>query len=454
MTDQETKPGWKTADWLSAQVSVLGSVLIDANHWAGEVVSRTAPRDYSDSYRPVFEVIRQKYQAGETIDPVTVKHALGPDSGELLMQIMAYTPTSATCGEYIDLMLEQSRLRQLEGLARRMMEAVNLEEAQALLDKANALACRREKVRVVTMREALQGFYDRQQAEQAVSYLPWGIEPLDRRLYVEAGDFVVLGGYPSDGKTALALSMAFRQGQDKRVGFFSFETRDEKLFDRLIPTLTQVDFGRVKRRDLTEEDWTAVTLKTSGIVGNHLELVPATGMTVSDLKAVAQSRRYEIIYIDYLQLIKPTNPKQSSFEQVTQISMDLHALAQSTGMVVVALSQLSRPEKQGKDTKAPGMHSLRQSGQIEQDADVILFVYREEPGRPNSRRVLKVAKNKEGESGGLILLQFQGSTQTFRQDRNDPERWREKARQDGPEQISMRELPREPVPFEEEVQKT
>ena len=153
MIDQETKTGWKTADWLSAQVSVLGSVLLKADHWAGEVVSRTAPVDYSDTYRPVFEVIRQKYQAGETIDPVTVKHALGPGAGELLMQIMEYTPTSATCGEYIDLMLEQSRLRQLEGLARRMMEAVNLEEAQDLLDQANALACRREKVRVVTMRE-------------------------------------------------------------------------------------------------------------------------------------------------------------------------------------------------------------------------------------------------------------------------------------------------------------
>ena len=454
MTDQETKTGWKTADWLSAQVSVLGSVLLEADHWAGEVVSRTAPGDYSDTYRPVFEVIRQKYQAGENIDPVTVKHALGPGYGELLMQIMAYTPTSATCGEYIDLMLEQSRLRQLEGLARRMMEAVNLEEAQALLDKANALACRREKVRAVTMREALQKFYDRQQAKQAVSYLPWGIEPLDRRLYVEAGDFVILGGYPSDGKTALALSMAFRQGQDKRVGFFSFETRDEKLFDRLIPTLTQVDFGRVKRRDLTEEDWTAVTLKTSGIVGNHLELVPASGMTVSDIKAKAQSRRYEVIYIDYLQLIKPTNVRDSLYEQVTKISKELHGMAQDTGIIVVALSQLSRPERQGRDIKPPGMHSLRQSGQIEQDADVIMFVYREEPGKSNSRRVLMVGKNKEGESGGLILLQFQGSTQTFRQDRNDPERWREKTRPEGPEQISMRELPQEPVPFEEEVQKT
>lgn len=440
---------WREEDWLSAQVSVLGSVLLDAQRWAGEVVGRTAPEDYSPTYRPVYEVIRRKFQAGETIDPVTVRHELGTEAGHLLMEIMAVTPTAANCAEYIDLMLERARLSRLRGLAQQLLAAPDLTEAQALLDQANTLSCRREKVRVVTMDAALRAFYDRQQREP-VQYLPWGIRQLDERLYVEPGDFVVLGGYPSDGKTALALALAWHQAEKRRVGFFSLETRDEKLFDRLIPTLTQVDYGRVKRRNLVDEDWEVLGRMSAGIRRRPLELIPATGMTVTDIQAVAQSRRYEAIYIDYLQLIRPADPRRSLYDQVTQISMDLHTLAQRSGITVVALSQLSRPEKPGKGSgpKAPGMHSLRQSGQIEQDADVILFVYREEPNLPNARRALKVAKNKEGESGGVIMLRFDGTTQTFRPDRNDPGEWRAKQASD---QLSLRELDHgTPVPFEED----
>lgn len=408
-------------DWLEAQVAVLGSVLLD-EQWAGLVVSRTAPENWCDTYRPVFEVIRAKYTAGETIDPVTVRAALGPEAGGLLMQIMQVTPTAASVPE----------------------------EAQRLVEQAGALTVKREKVRVVSMDEALRGFFERQQAPKA-DYLRWGIDALDERLYCEGGDFVILGGYPSDGKTALALSMAYQQGKKHRVGFASYETKDSKLFDRLIPTLTRIDFGRVKKHTLTDGDWDTVAQRQREISANHLELIPANGMTVADLRSLVQSRRYEILYIDYLQLVRPSDPRRSSFEQVTQISMDLHTLAQGTGTTVVALSQLSRPEKQGKEarTKAPGMHSLRQSGQIEQDADIIMFIYREEPNLPRSRRCLKVAKNKEGEAGGVIMLVFDGGTQTFRVDRNDPSLWRAALAKEPEPQMTLQELsPAEPVPFE------
>lgn len=436
-------------DWLEAQVAVLGSVLLD-EQYAGLVVSRTSPEQWCDAYRPIFEVIRAKYAAGETIDPVTVRAALGPEAGGLLMQIMQVTPTAANCAEYLDLMLEQHRLLRLREVGEQLATATTPEAALTLLEQANALTVKREKVRVVSMDEALRGFFERQQSK-AVDYLKWGIDALDERLYCEGGDFVILGGYPSDGKTALALSMAYQQGKTHRVGFFSYETKDAKLFDRLIPTLTRIDFGRVKKHTLTDGDWDTVARRQREISANHLELIPANGMTVADLRSLVQSRRYEILYIDYLQLVRPSDPRRSSFEQVTQISMDLHTLAQGTGTTVVALSQLSRPEKQGKEarTKAPGMHSLRQSGQIEQDADIIMFIYREEPNLPRSRRCLKVAKNKEGEAGGVIMLAFDGGTQTFRVDRNDPSLWRAAPAKVPEPQMTLQELsPAEPVPFE------
>ena len=101
-------------------------------------------------------------------------------------------------------------------------------------------------------------------------------------------------------------------------------------------------------------------------------------------------------------------------EQVTQISKDLHVMAQTTGITVCALSQLSRPQKGGENEKAPGLHSLRQSGQIEQDADGVLLLYKEEPNNPRSRRCLKIAKNKDGEAGGIVYLVFDGAHQRFK----------------------------------------
>lgn len=427
-------------DWLDAQVSVLGSVLLD-EQYAGLVVSRTSPEQWCDTYRPIFEVIRAKYNAGETIDPVTVRAALGGESGKLLMQIMQVTPTAVNCAEYVDLMQEQYRLLRLREIGDQMATASTPEATRALLEQANALSVQREKVRVVSMNEALRGFYDRQQ-NKAADYLKWGIAELDRRLYCEGGDFVILGGYASDGKTALALSMAYQQGKTYRVGFFSYETKDAKLFDRLIPTLTRIDFGRVKKHNLTDGDWDTLARRQKEISANHLELIPADGLAVADLRSLVLSRRYEIIYIDYLQLVTPSDRRRSTFEQVTQISMDLHRLAQSTGTTVVALSQLSRPETtQGGGIKAPTMHALRQSGQIEQDADVILLLYREEQHPKNTQRFLKVAKNKEGETGDIITLGFDGATQTFRaEQRTAP------AKAASP-QLRMYELPDEPIPF-------
>lgn len=443
-----------TSDWLSAQVSVLGSVLLD-EHWAGQVVARTGPEDYSESYRPIYHVIRSKYTAGEIIDPVTVRHALGEGAGELLMQIMQVTPTAANCAEYIDMMLEQSRLLRLEAVAQRLAEANGMEEARSLLDEANALAVSKEKVQMVTLTDALHDFLGRQDQPQP-DYLKWGFPQLDERLFVEAGDFVVLGGYASAGKTALALSMAYRQAAERRVGFYSLETSPRKLFARLLSTQTKIDFGRIKRHNLTDADLEVLVLGHQTILAPHLELIQANGMTVTDIKAYAQARRHEIVYIDYLQLITPANPRLSSYEQVTQISMDLHSLAQNTDLTVVALSQLSRPEKSGGEEKAPGMHSLRQSGQIEQDADVVMLVYKEDPTMPNSRRCLKVGKNKEGESGGVIMLNFDGATQTFAPARSDAswqhpqhERRPKTREQKAPEaQMSLVELPDDDqIPF-------
>lgn len=261
------------------------------------------------------------------------------------------------------------------------------------------------------MEQGLINFYN--DLDRTPQYLPWGIYFLDSGLTAESGDYIVLGGYPSDGKTALALSMAYYQAGTLRVGFFSLETKPSKLFNRVFSSAAQVSGTRIKRRNLTDDDFGRLESKAEELRSRDLFMIRSSSMTVEDIAAYTRAKRFDVIYVDYLTLIQA--PGRTEFDQATYISKALHRLAQDTGVTVIALSQLSRPEN-GK-VKPPTLASLRSSGQIEQDADIVMFVYREEPGILRSRRILAVAKNKEGETGRVPLL-FNGETQTFRVDTN------------------------------------
>lgn len=399
-----------SADWLQAQAAVLGSVLLD-DRWAGEVVLQTGPEDYSGAYRTVFQAVRDLFQAGSAIDPVIVRNRLGPDYGDFLRQLMEVTPTAVNCGEYIALTKEQARLIRLQELAEQLKAAHTLEEAGHLVDRANALLCQRSNLQVLSLAGSIPAFLERHRQEK--TYLAWGFPELDENLYCEGGDFVLLGGYPSAGKTALALQFAWNQSAEKRVGFFSLETTEFKLQDRAMSMITRVAFDHIKRSRLTEQDVGAIGLKARQIEGHSLDFVRGTNLTVTDIQAAALSKRYEIIYIDYVQLIQPLERRGNRTEQVGQISRDLHTMAQSTGITVVGLSQLSRAEETGGKVRAPTMSSLRESGQLEQDADAILLLYKEEPDRLQSRRVCKAVKNKEGKTFGFMLA-FDGATQSFK----------------------------------------
>ena len=389
---------------------MLGSVLID-QRVAGTVIHQLGEGDFTGEFRSIFRAIRDKFLAGDPVDAATVCAALGPEYGRTLVDIMDATPTAANVEAYIGITREKAQIIRLQECGLALAGCQDMETAMQVLDKANRAAAGRQSVQVMTMAQGLEDFYRRQQ--QKAEIIPWGIGPLDNTLRSEPGDFVVIGGYPSAGKTALSVQLAWAQAKDRRIGYFSLETKPEKLIDRTVAMVTGVDFGRIKSHALTEDDWMACASHVVQIKERNLEIIKAGGLSVADIQALSLAGRYDMIYIDYLQLIRPDNNRRTEYEQVTEISMALHTMAQTTGITVVALSQLSRPEKSGQKEKAPGLHSLRQSGQIEQDADGVLLLYKEEPNIPNSRRCLKVAKNKEGAAGGILYLTFHGATQTF-----------------------------------------
>lgn len=431
--------------YLEAQIGVLGSIMLDAR-WAGEAIQHTNDDDYTGEYRTIFRAIKTLFRDGRPIDPVTIRSIIGSEYTELLLQLMELTPTAVNCGEYIKLTLEQARLTKLKNLAMLIAECPNLEHARELMTKANQFLVSSSSVRVMSIQDGYVDFVSRQAEKPEL--ISWEYSPVDQVLMVEPGDLVVLGGYPSAGKTAFSLQLAWSQSLTKKVGYFSLETKPEKLIDRTMAAVCGMEFEHIKKHTLTQEEWELCAIKKNEFSNRKLDVIQAGNLSVLDIQALTLSNSYEVIYIDYLQLIRPEDRRKSEFEQVSQISRDLHTMAATTGVTICALSQLSRPKVEGKQEKAPGLHSLRQSGQIEQDADAVMLLYKEEPNRAKSRRCLKIAKNKEGPAGGLIMLDFDGSKQKFSQSFGPPPKVIEEEKEPEYKQMNMRELPEnEYVPF-------
>ena len=398
---------------MSAAVGVLGSMLIDERA-VGPMLMAVSESDFHiQEQRNVFRAIREIYSEGVNADPILVNERLGGKYNEYLAGLINATPTAANADAYARELKRTSRLWQLKEIGEAIGAAEDEGDIQALIDRANLLFCERGDVRRVTMEQAFREFFQRKKG-QAEDFIRWGFSDLDEQLHVGKGDMIVIGGYPSAGKTAFSLQLAFHIARTKRVGFFSYETAADKLYDRAVACQTHTSFSRIMKNNLGVEDYARIKECRGMLTAPAMELLETSGMTVSGIGAYAMAHHYDVIFIDYLQKI-PGIKATDEFQRVSQVSNDLQQLGRRTGKTIIALSQLSRPEKRKDGSMPPPtLSSLRQSGQIEQDADAVLLLYKENPTFYQSRRVLDLAKNKDGIAGLGLLLDFDGDTQRFR----------------------------------------
>lgn len=433
--------------WLDAQYSVLGSMLISPEV-VPKVMHETAENDYCGGCLTVFRAIRTLFLAGTPVDPVSVANTLGAKYREFLVQLMTVTPTAANIDLYIGICREQSRVAAIRDLANRMAAEEDMDKLRSLVEQANGLMVQRPGLKITTMQDALASFMSRHTQER--EYLTWPVSDLNEWIYAEPGDFIVIGGYPSSGKSAWALQCAWHWARDHKVGFFSLETSAEKLFDRQMSAFFDLTMDDIKRNNITDKHWQDIATIHPEILARNLELIPAAGMSPADVRAVTMMRGYQIIFVDYLQLLQGSGENRTT--QVTAISIALHTLAQSMGVTVVALSQLARQsDKQSKSD--PDMSSLRESGQIEQDADLVMMLSLADKNQPGGNRNLRIRKNKEGVCPN-VLLAFDGKHQTFSKAKgtmNFPRRKPQKTpvlSEMQPPQLTMFDLPGDtPVPF-------
>lgn len=393
-------------DWLQAQYSVIGSALID-NAVVPKVMSETSPQDFNGPCLTVYNAIRKVFLFGGVVDPVSVGAVVGPDYREFMIQVMEITPTAANIDRYIQICREQARVAAIQNIAQQMTTADSSEKLRNLLEEASGMMVDRPSIKITTMGDALRSFMDRHTRE--TKYLTWPVRELDDRIYAELGDLIIVGGYPSSGKSAWALQCAWHWARNYKVGFFSLETSSEKLFDRQMSAVAQLSMDEIKRNTISQDGWDKLCGMTEAITSRKLELIPAAGMTPADVRAVTMMRGYQIVFVDYLQLLQGSGENRTA--QVTAISIALHTMAQSMGVTVVALSQLARQGQQQKNAP-PDMSALRESGQIEQDADLIMMLSLADKDNPEGNRELRIRKNKEGTCPN-ILLAFDGKHQTF-----------------------------------------
>lgn len=399
---------WVNGEWLNAQAGCIGCVCIEPK-LAGRLLAETTAADFSETALKVYLAISALFSDGISPDAVKIGEKLGGDCNDYILQCMDIVPSVQGFPEYLRIVQEKGRMARVQEALLRASYAPTMDAMGEEIAKANELMVSNQKSKAYSISDLISGFYDRKQT--AETYIQTGIRPLDGEMYLSAGDYMIIAGRPSRGKTVIALQMALAQAREYRVGFYSLETSKEKITDRILCHYAKVSMDSIKKAQLDEDEWAKVgTAATALSQYYHLEVVEAAGMSVEDIIHEALARRHEIIYIDYLQIIRGDSRK-TRYDQVTDISIRLHTMAQKHKIMVVALSQLSRNSATAA-SEEPDMADLRESGQIEQDADAILMIYCKYKNNTDGARVLKIAKNKEGQLSQLNLS-WDGKYQTL-----------------------------------------
>ena len=307
-------------------------------------------------------------------------------------------------GEWAKRIKENAALRRFQSLAVESASALTTYEdlSEIYQQMGEAMSLKAEEEDAWTYEDVLNDYV--LHMDENPVYIKTGLERLDEALHISPGDFIIIGGRPSAGKTALSLQIAASMAkQNYTVYYFSLETSKRKLGARLMANQIYCPLDTVKNKavSLNEIDGQAKNMKMP------LYIRSAAGKNVAWMKAQALRKKAQVIFVDYLQLIHETGAKDR-YAAITAISIALHELAQTTGIVVVALAQLNRnPSKPGA---TPTNSDLRESGQIEQDADAIILLSGDNP----DKYLFRLSKNKEGEIGDLPIT-FNKQIQRFQE---------------------------------------
>ena len=418
---------------VDAEQAVLGGVLIDNGAWDRIADIVTAAHFYRSDHRAVFDAVASLCDEGRPCDAVTVAERLDRDglldsSGGLayLADLAQNTPNAANIVAYAEIVRERAVLRDLIRTSAEIAESAFRPQGRAareLLDDAERRileiaerggAGRRESVPI---KHVLSGVMERidelSRRDNPITGVPSGFKDLDAMTAgLQRGDLVIVAGRPSMGKTAFAMNIVEEAAIQGRlsVAVFSMEMPAEQLTMRMLSSLGMIDQQKVRTGRLDPEDWPRLTSPLAMLNDTNIFIVDDSALTPTELRArcrrLKREQGLDLVVIDYLQLMYVPGTSENRATEISEISRSLKALAREVNAPVVACSQLNR-SLELRGNKRPVMSDLRESGAIEQDADLILFIYRDEvydkESKDKGKAEIIIGKQRNGPIGKVNL---------------------------------------------------
>jgi replicative DNA helicase len=415
---------------IDAEQSVLGSLLLD-NETVPQVARIISPDDfYLEAHRQIYMAVLELEEAGQPVDFVTLTNKLR-DKGELekiggatyVASLANIVPTPTNVEYYARIVNEKALLRNLVHAATRIaalgyagsdnMERVISEAESTLLEVAASSTSPAFSSVKEILNAVFKDIEERYRHKGLINGVATGLTDLDKLCCgLQSGDLIIIAGRPAMGKTSLGLTIAHNVALRQRlpVAVFSLEMSREQLVQRILCTEAMVDLQKVRSGNLTEEDWVRLNTAAVQLSTAPLYIHDAFGITTRQLRAEARRLQLEkglgLIVIDYIQLMQANRRSENRQQEIADISRSLKGLAKDLNVPVLALAQLSRQVEQ-RVSKRPIMSDLRESGSLEQDSDLVMFIYREEYYKPDTEKKgiaeLIVAKQRNGPTGTIEM---------------------------------------------------
>ncbi len=418
---------------IEAEQSLLGGLMLDHTSWDKIADVVTADDFYRKDHRLIFSAIATLAEGANPCDVVTVSECLDnrgelDDAGglEYLATLANETPGAANARAYARILRERSMLRSLIAAGNEISGAAFVTEGRSaaeIVDEAERIVFEiaesgaRGKVGFRTLKQILPDAVDRidilHQSEGDITGISTGYTEFDKLTAgLQPGDLIVIAGRPSMGKTALALNIAENAAIGAKIptAIYSMEMPAQQLAFRMISSLGRVDQTHLRTGKFPDEDWSRINTAVQLMSDAPLFIDDSAALSPTEIRARARRLQREhglgLIVVDYLQLMAVPGSTENRATEISEISRSLKALAKELSVPVIALSQLNRSVEQRTD-KRPVMSDLRESGAIEQDADMIVFIYREEVYNPDTPRKgiadIVIAKQRNGPIGDFPL---------------------------------------------------
>ncbi len=423
---------------VEAEQAVIGSMMIDPKCIPSVIEALTEDDFYIETNRMIFSAISYMFTSGRLIDPVTVIDEMKlmgnkqQANRDYFIQLIETTPTSANVLEYCKIVRGKSMLRELQDISSEITQLTMDEQedpqtiAELAEQKIYSVRQGREIKGLKTINMAIAEVYNHldemSKHPGGLPGLPTGFSELDRMIGgLNKSDLILMASRPGMGKTSIALNIARSaiKDSDKTVVIFQLEMSSQQLAMRMLSGEALVDNKKLRMGTLTDDDWDRIAGAATSLTKSHIMIDDNSGITVSEMKAKCRRLGSDLglIVVDYLQLMHSGKRNDNRVQEVAEISRSLKIMAKDLNVPVLCLSQLSRGPESRQD-KRPMLSDLRESGSIEQDADIVLFIYRPDyyaDAKPEERNMAEIiiAKNRHGEVG-KVELQWEGQFTTFR----------------------------------------